>query len=273
MIYNEGATRTALQGALCYSGKAVLSMITTKNVVGKTPFMSGTRVPAVRVATTAAHGGRFAMPVTKPCLVCGKPVTVKPSHAAKGAGKFCSRACMGAWKTKTALGYDPEKRVVKSCQVCGKELHIKKSHADIEGTYCSRECMAKGYRTVLRGEANPNFKDGQADTPEWRRAWSKRWRANHKEYISARNRGTKARRKGAIGTHTAADIKAQYARQKGKCYYCHARVGDTYHVDHVVPLARGGSNWPENLVISCPTCNMQKRDKLPHEWVQGGRLL
>ena len=213
------------------------------------------------------------MPVTKPCLVCGKPVTVKPSHAAKGAGKFCSRACMGAWKTKTALGYDPEKRVVKSCQVCGKELHIKKSHADIEGTYCSRECMAKGYRTVLRGEANPNFKDGQADTPEWRRAWSKRWRANHKEYISARNRGTKARRKGAIGTHTAADIKAQYARQKGKCYYCHARVGDTYHVDHVVPLARGGSNWPENLVISCPTCNMQKRDKLPHEWVQGGRLL
>lgn len=272
MIYNKGATRT-VPGAFCFFSKAVLSTITTAYVVGKTPFMSGTRVLAVRVATTAIHEGRFAMPVTKPCLVCGKPVTVKPSHAAKGAGKFCSRACMGAWKTKIALGYDPAKRVVKFCQVCKKELHIKQSHVDIEGTYCSRECMAQGYRTSLKGEANPNFKHGKAYTPEWRKAWAKRWRANHKEYISVWNRRIKAARTRAIGTHTAGDIKDQYTRQKGKCFWCGEIVGKNYHVDHVVPLARGGSNWPDNLVISCPTCNMRRRDKLPHEWAEGGRLL
>jgi 5-methylcytosine-specific restriction endonuclease McrA len=41
----------------------------------------------------------------------------------------------------------------------------------------------------------------------------------------------------------------------------------------VVPLSRGGSNGPENIVIACPTCNLAKKDKMPHEWPEGGRLL
>lgn len=44
-------------------------------------------------------------------------------------------------------------------------------------------------------------------------------------------------------------------------------------VDHVVPLVKGGSNGPDNLVIACSTCNLRKNDKLPHEWPEGGRLL
>jgi 5-methylcytosine-specific restriction endonuclease McrA len=43
-------------------------------------------------------------------------------------------------------------------------------------------------------------------------------------------------------------------------------VGDKYHVDHVVPLSRGGSDGPENIVISCPRCNCSKSSKLPEEW-------
>jgi 5-methylcytosine-specific restriction endonuclease McrA len=50
-------------------------------------------------------------------------------------------------------------------------------------------------------------------------------------------------------------------------------VGDTYHVDHVVPLVRGGSDDPSNLVIACVPCNLSKGDKLPHEWKRSGRLL
>jgi 5-methylcytosine-specific restriction endonuclease McrA len=38
-------------------------------------------------------------------------------------------------------------------------------------------------------------------------------------------------------------------------------------------LVRGGRNSPDNLVITCPVCNLKKRDKLPHEWIEGGRLL
>jgi 5-methylcytosine-specific restriction endonuclease McrA len=42
----------------------------------------------------------------------------------------------------------------------------------------------------------------------------------------------------------------------------------------VIPLDRGGSNGPENIVIACPECNHSKHNKLPHEWNgSGGRLL
>jgi len=252
MIYNKGATRTAVQGALCYSSKAVLGMITTKYVVGKTPSMSGTSRPRCSCRNeTAAHGGRFAMPVTKPCLNCGKPVSVKPSHAAKGAGKFCSRACMGAWATKTALGYDPAKRVVKYCRVCGKELHIKQSHAGIEGTYCSTACMAEGYSTVLIGAANPNYRHGMANTNEYRRASSSDQRSS---------------RFNAIGTYSAKDIVSMMHHQNGECAACGKSLKAGYEVDHRVPLSRGGSNYVGNLQLLCTHCNRAKHNKFVIEF-------
>jgi 5-methylcytosine-specific restriction endonuclease McrA len=83
----------------------------------------------------------------------------------------------------------------------------------------------------------------------------------------------RTRKRSASGTHTIADIRHQYRVQKGFCYYCKCALGEIYHVDHVIPLSRGGSNDPSNLVISCPTCNTSKGAKLPSEWPQGGRLL
>jgi 5-methylcytosine-specific restriction endonuclease McrA len=76
----------------------------------------------------------------------------------------------------------------------------------------------------------------------------------------------RARRMAAEGSHTGADIEAQYARQRGRCFWCRAKVGNTYHVDHVVPLARGGSDAPENLVVACPSCNLAKHAKSPQEF-------
>lgn len=98
-------------------------------------------------------------------------------------------------------------------------------------------------------------------------------RANNPFAFKAYKLRRRALEANAEGFHTAEDIQRQYDAQKGKCYYCKAKVNDTYHVDHVIPLSRGGSNWPTNLVIACVSCNCSKRDKLPHEWSQGGRLL
>lgn len=102
---------------------------------------------------------------------------------------------------------------------------------------------------------------------------ARRWVAANRERKYAANRNRRALQLSAEGTHTGADIKRQYKAQRGKCYYCHIKVGESYHVDHVVPLSRGGSNGPENIVIACVTCNTSKHDRLPHEWSQGGRLL
>lgn len=74
-----------------------------------------------------------------------------------------------------------------------------------------------------------------------------------------------ARRRSGDG-YSPEDVRDQYKHQKGKCYWCKKKVGQNYHVDHVVPLAKGGDNDKWNIVISCPECNLSKRDKLPHEW-------
>ncbi len=43
------------------------------------------------------------------------------------------------------------------------------------------------------------------------------------------------------------------------CRYCGSRAPDVVlHLDHVEPLAFGGSDDPSNLVAACETCNLSK---------------
>lgn len=58
------------------------------------------------------------------------------------------------------------------------------------------------------------------------------------------------------------------------CTYCKRRhyssqVGPDdrpWHIDHAVPLARGGVDAPENLCLSCEACNLKKSVRMPHEF-------
>jgi 5-methylcytosine-specific restriction endonuclease McrA len=91
------------------------------------------------------------------------------------------------------------------------------------------------------------------------------YRAEHREMCLAKEHRRRALKRGNGGTHTAADISSQFTRQKGLCFYCHEKLL-AYHVDHVMPLVRGGSNGPENLVIACPSCNMRKNARHPMDF-------
>lgn len=108
---------------------------------------------------------------------------------------------------------------------------------------------------------------------EYMRAAVRRSQNAHPDRKNTNTRNRRARKRAAEGMHTAADIAAQLKRQKSKCYWCGCKL-IKYHVDHVIPLVRGGWNDPSNLVIACPHCNDSKGAKLPHEWEgSGGRLL
>ncbi len=57
--------------------------------------------------------------------------------------------------------------------------------------------------------------------------------------------------------------KYVFQRNQYQCQSC----GKTYKetqltIDHIIPLARGGSNDISNLHTLCLTCNQRKRDKL-----------
>jgi hypothetical protein len=43
-----------------------------------------------------------------------------------------------------------------------------------------------------------------------------------------------------------------------RCYYCTEDCTFNHHFDHDLPVSRGGLNVPDNLKVSCPSCNSKK---------------
>ncbi len=60
-----------------------------------------------------------------------------------------------------------------------------------------------------------------------------------------------------------AEIKhVLYGQQEGKCKGCNTLFAYRhFHVDHIVPKAKGGADGKENLQLLCGSCNMIKGDK------------
>jgi 5-methylcytosine-specific restriction endonuclease McrA len=107
---------------------------------------------------------------------------------------------------------------------------------------------------------------------EWReanleqhRALCRQWAKDHPEAMRAISAKRRALKNGAEGAYTADDVAEMLASQEGKCNACQAPLA-AFHVDHKRPLSRGGSNWPSNLQLLCPPCNLSKGDKTPDEW-------
>jgi len=77
-----------------------------------------------------------------------------------------------------------------------------------------------------------------------------------------------ARHYGASGSFTAQDVAEKRTAQNDCCYYCGCDVSENYHIEHFIPLAKGGSNNAENIVISCRSCNQSKQNLMPDEWAE-----
>ena len=108
---------------------------------------------------------------------------------------------------------------------------------------------------------------------EYKRAWAaahkderaeqnSAWRRANPEKVSAIDKLRRARTLGAVGSCTWAQWKAIQVAYAGLCAYCGKKPA-ALSQDHVIPLSRGGSHTPENIVPACRSCNSRKGARPP----------
>tara|TARA_R110000824_G_C14981762_1_gene654238 strand:- start:20 stop:745 length:726 start_codon:yes stop_codon:yes gene_type:complete len=107
---------------------------------------------------------------------------------------------------------------------------------------------------------------------------SRQYRLNHLEqYRASINRAKAKRRAAETDNHTLKELHV-YWRANGidpkRCTYCDAwytKWKNNWKIatgDHVVPLAKGGKDFLENLVPCCRSCNSSKQAKILYEeWI------
>lgn len=111
--------------------------------------------------------------------------------------------------------------------------------------------------------------------PEVRMAWneanrekmnaqSRQWQKDNRERALASTRNYNAKKRGANGVATAEQVEARMAFYGHQCAYC---SGPFEHVDHVIAISRGGTNWPANLRPACSPCNVSKGAKPLAQWL------
>ena len=113
----------------------------------------------------------------------------------------------------------------------------------------------------------------RAKDPEAERNRCKEWFSKHKRKraIYQQNRAAKLKTLGVLSTGIFDKLKNL---QKNKCAICRIDLSEVKpHLDHIIPISLGGLNVDSNIQLLCSTCNNQKYNKHPIDFMQEKGML
>jgi 5-methylcytosine-specific restriction endonuclease McrA len=163
-----------------------------------------------------------------------------------------------------AIWYKANREQILAATNVYKKAHLDKAHT-----------ASAGWRKSNPEKIRSKDAAWEKANPEKVRAKVAKWRKTHPEEIRRIYHNKRARKKESGGKLSPGIISKLLSRQKTRCAICRLSLKKTgYHIDHVVPLVRGGKNTDSNIQLTCPTCNMQKNAKDPIAFMQSrGYLL
>lgn len=213
----------------------------------------------------------------KSCKTCGsiKPLSQFPAQprnkdGRSGSCRDCENKKRLAWvkanperRAKTLAKYEEKNadKIKKS-----KEKHYQANKAKIIAR--AAEWKRENPDAVSKSSAK-RYEENRDRILKMNRQWVRINAAKMRSYCQKR----RARIKGVGGTFTMLDIEKLFSHQRGCCAICKLPLGKSFHIDHIVPIVRGGPNSPKNLQLLHQKCNQEKSYKDPISFMQSKGFL
>ena len=111
------------------------------------------------------------------------------------------------------------------------------------------------------------------NNPEKVREINARYASANKEYMQIKAHKRRAAQRKNGGSLSRGITEKLYKLQRGMCACCGEPLGDDYNIDHIIPLALGGSNSDVNVQLLKAKCNRKKSSKHPIDYMQSKGFL
>lgn len=150
------------------------------------------------------------------------------------------------------------------CKACSKDHTYARRAADPE-EYNRQAAALRAKNLEKIREQQRQYAKRRRQTPEYKayfREYVARWLTTEqgKRMNQAKRRRRRAAEAGALGSHTREQLAARVAFYGGLCWVCAAPYEA---IDHIIPLTKGGTEWPANLRPICGSCNSRKHNRWP----------
>jgi len=210
---------------------------------------------------------------------------IETERGKSGQCKLCVRSAASAWakenpekvKARYAAWYAVNSEKRKAYNSVWAKANPEKVKATVTAWVAANPERNKAnhaaWSAANRDKLNAKSSARAKAHPEKRNAQFTAWCKANPEAIRVHGQNRRALKRSATGKHTAADIKALFALQKGLCVCCRISIKDGYHVDHIYALVNGGSNDKHNLQLLCQSCNNSKHAKDPIDFMQSRGFL